>query len=119
MASATDDYEVSAAQAAEMRKAAAGQAYNVVIMREGYERWEESLLTDAEVILMVGAMRGEATLTDEHKADIRRRMDESIEWTPGLDVVDFFKAVSTGVSPAEGCLIGGTPKRISDTEVPA
>jgi len=106
------DLAISNAQTVEMRKAVRGEPYDMHVFREGYEKWEESLLTDAEVLLMVAEMKGFRVISKVHWADIKSRMAESVTMSAGLPANVFFEKVQTGECEADGCLPLGTPKPV-------
>lgn len=106
------DLDISKAQTVEICKAVRGEPYDMLVLREGYEKWEESLLTDAEIMLQVAEMKGHGVLSEEHAEDIRRRMDESVTMSAGLPANVFFEKLQTGECEADGCLPLGTPKPV-------
>ena len=66
-----------------MRKALNGGEYDFRVIRDGYEA-EEDLVTDADILMVIGQSKGQVKISKEHSEDMKDRMTRAVPMTDGM-----------------------------------
>ena len=84
---------INQSQANELNKAVKQEPYNIEPLKEGFEK-EEDLITDVEIAMLAATIGGNFKLSEEHKEDIKQRMEDAVPMSDGMPYLEICRRLT-------------------------